>query len=141
MSDPMRQQGQPPMGQAPQGQAPQGQSPMGASPVTKNLSFLNPKDSALMASSGQINPNMSIRDFLAQQGVDVEGPVSQLVEMGKRQIANANPMTKARNIAADTALQKGGQPSPQPGVKPMVAPPGQPAPAGMEGLINKLGGR
>jgi hypothetical protein len=120
---------------------PMGGSPMGQSPVSKNMSMANPMDAAMMGASGQVTPDMTIRDFFKQQGVDVDGPVTQLVEMAKKQMANANPMTKMRNIAADTALQKGGQPSTMPGVKPMVAPPGQPSPAGIEGLLGKLGGR
>jgi hypothetical protein len=106
----------------------------------KNLSVFNPKDANLIGSSG-MSPDMSVRDFLAQQGIDVDGPVTQLVEMAKKQAMNANPMNKMRNIANDAGLKPGGQPPTMPGVKPMVAPPGQPAPAGMEGLLNKLGGR
>ncbi len=133
MSDPMMQKPQMPQQGMPQGAPP--------SPVTKNLSMFNGRDAGLMQSTGQLSPNMSVRQFLEAQGVDVEGPVTQLVDMAKKQVENANPMNKMRNIAADTALQKGGQPNAQPGVKPMVAPPGQPSPAGMEGLINKLGGK
>jgi len=123
----------------PQGM-PQGAPPQGPSPVMKNLSVLNAKDANLIGSSG-MSPDMSVRDFLAQQGIDVDGPVTQLVEMAKKQSQNANPMNKMRNIANDAGLKPGGQPPTMPGVKPMVAPPGQPAPAGMEGLLNKLGGR
>lgn len=129
MSDPMPPQGQPMSG---------GRQP---SPMMKNLSVLNPKDANLMANSGQFSPDMTVRDFLSQQGVDVDGPVTQLVELAKKQTANANPMNKMRNMAADASLKPGGQPPTMPGVKPMVAPPGQPSPAGMEGLLNKLGGK
>lgn len=132
------------MSDMPQGMPPQGQ-PMGGgrqpSPMMKNLSVLNPKDANLMANSGQMSPDMSVRDFLAQQGVDVDGPVTQLVDLAKKQASNANPMNKMRNMSADASLKPGGQPPTMPGVKPMVAPPGQPSPAGMEGLLNKLGGR
>lgn len=131
-------------GMPPQGMPPQGNPMSGGrqpSPIMKNLSVLNPKDANLIGSSGQFSPDMTVRDFLAQQGIDVDGPATQLVEMAKKQSANANPMNKMRNIAADTGLKPGGQPSTMPGVKPMVAPPGQPAPSGMEGLLNKLGGR
>lgn len=138
MSDPMGAM-PPKSGMPPQGLPMSGGR--GPSPVEKNLSVFNPTDAALMGVSGKMTPNMSVRDFLAQQGIDVDGPVTQLVELAKRQMANADPLTKMRNIAADSSLKQGGQPPTMPGVKPMVAPPGQPAPAGMEGLLNKLGGR
>ena len=128
----------------PQGMPPQGQ-PMGGgrqpSPVMSNLSALNPTDAKLIGQNSGITPNMTVRDFLSQQGIDVDGPVTQLADLAKKQMANANPMNKMRNIAADSSLKPGGQPPTMPGVKPMVAPPGQPAPAGMEGLLSKLGGR
>jgi hypothetical protein len=110
------------------------------SPVLKNLSMANPTDSILMKASGMVTPKTTVREFFEMQGVDVDGPVTQLTALAKKQFENANPINKMKNIAADTALQKGGQPPTQPGVKPMVAPPGQPAPSGMEGLMNKLGG-
>lgn len=119
---------------------PQGMPPGGGSPVEKNLSVLNPADAQLQFASGQITPDMTIRDFFSKQGIDVDGPVSQLTDFISKQQQNANPVNKMRNIAADTALQKGGGPQTMPGVKPMVAPPGQPSPAGMEGLMNRLGG-
>jgi len=135
MSDPMPlKTGAPPQGMPMAG----GRGP---SPLEKNLSVFNPTDAALMGVSGKMSPNMTVRDFLAQQGIDVEGPVTQLVQLAQKHAENANPMNKMRNIAADASLKPGGQPPTMPGVKPMVAPPGQPSPAGMEGLLNKLGGR
>jgi hypothetical protein len=117
-------------------------SPPGSmgSAVDKNLSMLNQGDVALQMASGQITPDMTIRDFFKGKGIDVDGPLSQLMDFMGKQKENANPINKMRNIAADTALQRGGGPQTQPGVKPMVAPPVQPAPAGMEGLMNRLGG-
>jgi hypothetical protein len=117
-----------------------GGNAMPPSPVLKNLSMLNPNDAVMMKASGMVTPKTTVREFFEQQGVDVDGPVTQLSDLAKRQIANNDPLTKMKNIAADTALQKGGQPPTMPGVKPMVAPPGQPAPSGMEGLMNRLGG-
>jgi hypothetical protein len=118
---------------------PQGSPPMGG-PVNKNLSMLNPVDAVLMKASGQITPQTTVKEFLESKGIDLNGPVVQLTKLADQQVENANPINKMRNIAADTALQKGGQPPTMPGVKPMVAPPGQPAPSGMNGLLNKLGG-
>jgi hypothetical protein len=117
-----------------------GPPPGGPSPVMKNMSALNPVDAATMASSGNFTPDMTVRDYFQKMGIDVDGPVTQLVEFAKKQSQNANPMNKMRNIAADTALQKGGTPQPMTGPKPMVAPPGQPAPSGLSGLMQKLGG-
>jgi hypothetical protein len=94
-----------------------------------------------MGASGQVSPDMTIRDFFQKQGIDVDGPVTQLVDFAKKQVANANPLTKMRNIAADTSLKPGGGPPTMPGVKPMQAPPSQPGPQGMEGLLNRLGGK
>jgi len=110
------------------------------SPVMKNLSPMNPADLSLMAASGNFLPNTTIREAFSKVGIDVDGPLSQLTDYMQKMKQNANPIDKVRNIAADTALQRGGQPQQMPGVKPMVTPPGQPAPAGMEGLINRLGG-
>jgi hypothetical protein len=118
-----------------------GAPPMGPqSPVDKNLSALNPNDAALMAAKSPINPGMTVADYLKQIGIDVNGPVQQLIDFAQKQQQNANPINKIRNIAADTALQRGGQPPVQPGVKPMVTPPGQPSPSGMQGLLNRIGG-
>jgi hypothetical protein len=94
-----------------------------------------------MTVNGSMNPQMTVKEFLAQQGVDVDGPVTQLAELAKRQINNANPLNKMGGASPATALKPGGQPPTMPGVKPMVAPPGQPSPSGMEGLLQKMGGR
>jgi hypothetical protein len=133
MGDPMMKMG---AGGPPQGMPPGG----GSSPVMKNMSALNPTDAAMMGSSGQFTPDMTVADYFQKLGIDVNGPVTQLVDFAKKQQENANPINKMRNIAADTALQKGGQPPTMPGVKPMVAPPGQPSPSGLQGLMSKLGG-
>jgi hypothetical protein len=118
----------------------QGGMPPGAGPVQKNLSAMTPGGAALMAASNPITPGMTVADYLQKMGIDVNGPVQQLIDFAQKQQQNANPINRMRNIAADTALQKGGQPPAQPGVKPMVAPPAQPSPTGMQGLLNKLGG-
>ena len=106
--------------------------------VMKNLSPMNPADKKLMAT--QLSPDMTVREWLGKMGVDVDGPVTQLVEMGQRMQKNANPLEKMKSISADASLKQGGQPPTMPGVKPMVQPPGRPAPAGLEGIVNKLGG-
>jgi hypothetical protein len=102
----------------------------------KNLSAANPADIGAMA--GGIRPDMTVAEYLGKMGIDVNGPVTQLIQFAQKQVQNANPLTKMRNIAADTALQPGGQPGPMPGPRPMVQPPGQPAPSGIEGLLSRL---
>jgi hypothetical protein len=111
------------------------------SPVNDNLSSLNPEDAKLQFASGQIRPDMTIREFFQGKGIDVDGPISQLTDFLGQQKQMADPMMKMRKIAADTALQKGGQPPTMPGVKPMVSPPDQPSPAGLQGLMNRMGGQ
>ena len=135
MSDPMMTRG---MGQG--GQPPGGQPPGMGGGVMRNLSPMNPADLSLMAASGNFGPDTTIREAFSKVGIDVDGPMTQLADYVQKMKQNANPLNKVRNIAADTALQRGGQPPTQPGVKPMVASPGQPAPSGMEGLLNRLGG-
>lgn len=115
-------------------------SDMMQGPVGKNMSIANPTDAAAMISTGQVNGNMTVRDYLGKLGIDVDGPISQLQQFAQKTMENASPMGKMRNISADAALQPGGQPSARPGVKPMVQPPGKPSPSGLEGLMNRLGG-
>jgi hypothetical protein len=67
--------------------------------IKQNRSVLNPMDATMMAQEGAISPDMTIAQFLQQEGIDVNGPVSQLQQFAKKQVQNANPMTKARNIA------------------------------------------
>ena len=136
MSDPLAMMGKAPGGMM--GGAPGG-APGGG--MMRNMSALNPNDAAVMGASGQFTPDMTVRDYLTKMGVDVDGPVTQLVDMAKKQMANANPLNKMRSMAADTSLKPGGQPQTMPGVKPMVQPPGAPAPAGIEGLLSRLGGK
>lgn len=123
---------------------PPGGGGMGGGPMSgavgKNLSALTPGGAAAMAAANPASPNMTVRDYLAKLGINVDGPVQQLIDFAQKQQENANPINRIRNIAADTALQKGGQPPTRPGVKPMVQPPGQPSPSGMQGLLNRLGG-
>lgn len=112
----------PPGGQPPMGGRPPGGGPSGAAAgIEKNRSILNPTDAATMGARGQMDPNMPIRQWFQQFGVDVDGPVSQLVEMAKKQKANAGGLTKMQNIA-----QPGGGGAPAgPPRQPMGAPPQQ----------------
>ena len=88
--------------------------------VKQNMSVYNPVDIAAMKSPGNpgyVDPEQTtIRDFFSQQGVDVDGPVSQLVKFAQDQKNKANPIQKMQGIA------KGGQKGqPFPGM-PQQAP-------------------
>jgi hypothetical protein len=99
----------------------------------KNLSLFNPADAALMKSRGDIQPNMTIRDFFQKQGLNVDGPVMQLVDFAKRQMKSASPLGKAQEIG-------GG--APPGGEMPQGMPPGMPGgggpPGGSPGLAGLL---
>jgi hypothetical protein len=104
------------------------------------MSGMNPMDAARIGQGA--STNMTVRDFLSKQGIDVDGPVTQLIEFAKRTAANATPMGKMQNMGGGgAALSPGGQPPVMPGAKPMVAPPGQPGPQGLQGLMSRLGGK
>ena len=111
---------------------PQGNDPMTA--IKQNQSMFNPVDGAMMKQTGEITPDMSIREFFAKKGVDVEGPITQLIEMGKAEMQKADPMNKMKAIAG----------GPKPGMPPHGQPPQmpqgrgpQPAP-GMGGLLKQM---
>ena len=76
--------------------------------VMANRSMLNPVDRSMMKQDGQLDPNMSVVDFLKQMGVDPNGPVSQLTQLWQNQSAMANPANKMQAIS-------GGQSAPPPG--------------------------
>jgi len=73
-------------------------------PVRKNVSIMNPMDLASMKQSGDFAniESMTVSDVLSQLGIDPNGPATQLVEFGKKQVQNADMVGKMQNIAADT---------------------------------------
>jgi len=95
--------------------------------VMQNRSMLNPVDRSMMKQDGQLDPNMSVVDFLKQMGVDPNGPVSQLTSLWQNQSAMANPANKMQAIS-------GAPPSPQ-GQGPEAGPSG-----GGGSLSSLLGG-
>ena len=99
--------------------------PPGQNPMQANRSILNPADAAADAQEGNISADMTVRDFLAKMGVDVDGPVSQLIEAFKGQQAKAGGMGKIQ------ALSGGGQPPGPPPGGPMGGAP----PPGMDSLM------
>jgi hypothetical protein len=82
--------------------------------VKENMSIFNPVDATVMRESGQFPPDMTIRDFFAQQGVDVDGPMTQLLQFVKGQAQKASPLGKMQAIAGGAGQQGGGEPSAPP---------------------------
>lgn len=74
------------------------QNPTGQA-IEENRSMFNPDDLAAAATQGQITPDMTIRQFLEMNGMDVEGPVTQLVEWQMSQMDKADPLNKMKAIA------------------------------------------
>ena len=127
MSDPMMRPpmgGQPPMGGGMPGGAP------GGNPVKDNMTMLNPTDLAVMKGTGQVSGDMTVRDVLAQVGIDVDGPATQLAEFAQKQVKNSSAMGKMKN------MQPQGGPAPQ---APQAPPQGQPGPPpGMDSLLGGM---
>lgn len=139
MSDPRMMPQKPPMGGG-MGGPRMGGPPMGGpkpgGAYEKNRSMLNPTDMAGMATRGEVGPNMTVRELFEKNGVDVDGPISQLAGFMKKQVGNADPMTKMQNVARDSGGGFGGAGA----TRPMGGPPqGQP-PQGLAGLAKQLGG-
>ena len=116
--------------------------PMAA--LKSNRSMFNPTDASMMAQEGEITPDMPIREYFAKLGVDVEGPISQLIEMTKNETQRANPLNKMKAIAGGPrpGMPPQGQPmqgQPMQGQPPQMprgrAP--QPTP-GMGGLLKQM---
>lgn len=132
----------PPMGGGAPPAGGMGARPPGGGPsaavagVEKNRSILNPTDAATMGARGQMDPNMSIRDWLGQFGVDVEGPVGQLQQFMKKQSQNANPLTKMQNIAQSGGGAPGGAPRPPTGGPPPMG--GAPPQQGVQDLMGGM---
>jgi hypothetical protein len=68
-----------------------------------NMSIFNPADAAAMKQSGEINAQTTIRDFFASKGVDVDGPITQLIQFAGDQAQKANPMNKMKAMAGQSA--------------------------------------
>lgn len=110
--------------------------------INDNKSMFNPTDVAGMATNGEITPDMTIRQFFESQGMDVDGPVTQLVEWQMSQMNKADPLNKMKAIAGQGGAntQPTGAPPAPPGGLPMGNQP--PGGAGIAGLKAALqGGR
>jgi hypothetical protein len=135
----------PPMGGAPMGGAPGGPPPGGPPPggMQSKMSMFNPTDIAAKASTGDIQPGMTVADFLQKNfGVSPNDPLEKLIEATRSQMQN-------RTMAGKMGVQQGagGRPSPAPPTAPTRSPaspggmPAGPAPRGGGGGIDALVGR
>jgi hypothetical protein len=97
-------QGMPPQGMPPQGMPPQGM-PQGGGALRATESMLNPQDMARKATAGEISPQTTVRDFLGQMGIDVDGPVSQLQGVMRNQAQNATMLGKAQTLRGGAGNQ------------------------------------
>lgn len=79
-------------------QGPQpGGDPMSA--MKQNMSIFNPVDATAMRESGEITQQTTIREFFASKGVDVDGPITQLVQFVQDQAQKAQPLNKMKAMA------------------------------------------
>lgn len=120
-----------PLGMPLGGGGPPGMPPGGGpgQALAQNQSILNPADAVAMKQGGQITPETSVREFLESRGVDVEGPVTQLIEAFKGEMQKANPVNKMRAVAGA---------GPSPGGPPMGGAPGMSPGGGQPGLDQLL---
>ena len=120
-------------------------APPSPGPATQSLkdnaSIFNPVDIAGMRSPGHpmnIDPQKTtIRQYFQQNGVDVDGPVIQLVKFAKDQAGKANPINKMQNMAG-SANQGVPVPPMSGGMK--GPPPGGSGGGGLEEMMRGLGG-
>lgn len=122
MSDPMM-GGMPQMGGQPPPQNDARQN------MEQNRSMLNPADATMMMQEGKFRPDMTVRDFLQESmGVDVDGPVSQLIEASKKQLQNRSAIGKTANMAKGAG-------------RPAFVPPGQNEPGmepGLDAMMSQM---
>ena len=99
-----------------------------------NRSMLNPADATMAIQEGKVRPDMSVREFLEMNmGIDVDGPVTQLIEASKKQLQNRTAIGKAANM---------GQPQGPPGPvgRPAFVQPGQGmGPPGLDSMMKEMG--
>ena len=83
----------------------------GGSPIKNNLSMFNPADMAAMAQgdmgqalvgAAKSGKELTIEDGLNMMGLKSTDPLQKLIDFGGKQMQNANPMTKMKNIAAES---------------------------------------
>jgi hypothetical protein len=127
------------MGGMGNGASPTDQGSPGTEQAMKDTrSLFNPVDAAGMKQDGTITPDMTIKDFFATLGIDVDNdPISKLAELQKQQMFNADPLNKMKTIADQGSPSSAPQGAPAPVGKP---PEVQQQPGGLGGLQTRLGG-
>lgn len=87
----------------------------GTDSIEQNMSMLNPTDLTMMAQEKKFTGGMTIGDFLGKLGMSPEDPVEKLFDFGKKQVQNANPLNKAKNIASrmDNGMKNGQMNTPE----------------------------
>ena len=103
----------------------------------KNLSMFNPADAAMMKQRGDIQPGMTIRQFMQKQGLNVDGPVDQLIQFAQQQMKSASPLGKVQEISGGAPPMGGEMPQGMPPPGGGGPPGGSP---GLAGLLKKGGG-
>lgn len=121
-------------GMAPGGPPGAGNPGQAAQAIRDNRSIFHPTDMAAMQQTGDISQNMTIAQFFAKFGIDVnKDPVTKLAQFTQDQLSKANPMTKMSAIA-------GGSPGAGPaGAPPSSSPPGGAPPTGLADLASMKG--
>ncbi len=100
-----------------------GMAPGGPPP---NSSVLNPGDMALAGAKGEIDPNMTVGQWLGQMGIRPNDPIGDALQKMKAQLQNATSIGKAQSAG-------GPPPMGQPGAA--SAGPTGPPPAGLDSLM------
>ena len=71
--------------------------------ISRNMSIFNPADNAAMKQMGAGNiQGKTVADVLATFGVSPDDPAEKLMQFGKQQMQNANPLNKFKNIAGES---------------------------------------
>lgn len=111
-----------------------GPAPGGAGPPPGRESLLNPMDMARKSQMGEVRPDMTIREFFADQGLDVDQhTIADMAQFLQGQMKNR---TMAGKLGAGAP---GGPPGGAPGGMPGGMPPTPGAKPGLEGLMGRLG--
>ena len=75
----------------------------------------NADDAVIMGKRGQITGDMTVGQYFESMGIKWEMPMMEAVPILRKQMANANPLNKARQMAGNQAQQSTmSQPQAQP---------------------------
>ena len=109
----------------------------GSGGMKAQRSIFNPQDLGRDVSEGRLDMNRTtIRQFFQQRGLDVDGPVSQLIPWAQKQAQNATPLGKMQGATQAAPAPAMGRTGAMPGAKPMVQ---QPSGGGLADLMKQVG--